>query len=48
LRGERLAALSKMLPNIYGTLSENGAKIDLATQVSVPARSAAVFHSRPQ
>src|ERR1035438_4600669 len=32
LRGERLAALSKMLPNIYGTLSENGAKIDLATQ----------------
>src|SRR6202167_1265810 len=32
LRGERLAALSKMLPNIYGALSENGAKIDLATQ----------------
>jgi outer membrane protein TolC len=32
LRGERLAALSKMLPNIYGTVSENGAKIDLATQ----------------
>lgn len=32
LRGERLAALSKMLPNIYGTLSENGAKIDLASQ----------------
>jgi outer membrane protein TolC len=32
LRGERLAALSKMLPNIYGTLSENAAKIDLATQ----------------
>jgi outer membrane protein TolC len=32
LRGERLAALSKMLPNIYGTLAENGAKIDLATQ----------------
>ena len=31
LRGERLAALSKMLPNIYGTLSENGAKIDLAS-----------------
>src|SRR6202035_1712024 len=25
-------ALSKMLPNIYGTLSENGAKIHLATQ----------------
>jgi hypothetical protein len=32
LRGERLAALSMMLPNIYGTLSENGAKIDLGTQ----------------
>src|ERR1700680_5307831 len=32
LRGERLAALSQMLPHIYGTLSENGAKIDLATQ----------------
>jgi outer membrane protein TolC len=32
LRGERLAALSKMLPNIFGTLSVNGAKIDLATQ----------------
>jgi len=32
LRGERLAALSKMLPNIYGTVSENGAKIDLGTQ----------------
>jgi outer membrane protein TolC len=32
LRGERLVALSKMLPNIFGTLSENGAKIDLATQ----------------
>src|SRR6202140_780761 len=36
LRGERLAALSKMLPNIYGTLSENGAKIDLATQGLTP------------
>jgi hypothetical protein len=32
LRGERLAALSMLLPNIYGTLSENGAKIDLGTQ----------------
>jgi outer membrane protein TolC len=32
LRGERLAALSMLLPNIYGTLSENGAKIDLQTQ----------------
>jgi hypothetical protein len=48
LRGERLAALSKMLPNIYGTLSENGAKIDLATQGLRPARSAAVFHSQPR
>lgn len=48
LRGERLAALSKMLPNIYGTLSENGSKIDLATQLSLPARSAAVFRSQPQ
>jgi outer membrane protein TolC len=32
LRGERLAALSMLLPNIYGTLSENGAKVDLQTQ----------------
>jgi outer membrane protein TolC len=32
LRGERLAALSLMLPNIYATLSETGAKIDLETQ----------------
>jgi outer membrane protein TolC len=32
LRGQRLAALSQMLPNIYGTLSETGAKIDLQTQ----------------
>jgi len=31
LRGKRLAALSQMLPNIYGTLSETGAKIDLQT-----------------
>jgi outer membrane protein TolC len=32
LRGERLAALSMLLPNIYGTLSETGAKVDLQTQ----------------
>jgi outer membrane protein TolC len=32
LRGERLAALSQMLPNIYATLSATGAKIDLQTQ----------------
>jgi outer membrane protein TolC len=32
LRGERLAALSMLLPNIYGTFSENGAKVDLQTQ----------------
>jgi outer membrane protein TolC len=32
LRGERLAALSILLPNIFATLSENGAKIDLGTQ----------------
>jgi outer membrane protein TolC len=32
LRGERLAALSQLLPNIYGTLTETGAKIDLETQ----------------
>jgi outer membrane protein TolC len=32
LRGERLAALSELLPNIYATVSENAAKIDLATQ----------------
>jgi outer membrane protein TolC len=29
LRGLRLAALSEMLPNIYGTISETGAKTDL-------------------
>jgi outer membrane protein TolC len=29
LRGERLAALSQMLPNIYGTLSETASKLDL-------------------
>src|SRR6202453_4820154 len=32
LRGERLAALSQLLPNIYATLTETGAKIDLETQ----------------
>ena len=32
LRGERLAALSMLLPNIYATLSENGAKVDLQTE----------------
>jgi outer membrane protein TolC len=32
LRGERLAALSQLLPNIYATLTESGAKIDLETQ----------------
>ena len=31
LRGERLAALSKLLPNIYGTASETGEKLDLQT-----------------
>ncbi len=31
LRGERLAALSAMLPNIYATLSETGTKLDLQT-----------------
>ena len=32
LRGARLAALSQLLPNIYGTLTETGAKIDLEAQ----------------
>jgi outer membrane protein TolC len=32
LRGQRLAALSQMLPNIYATFSETSAKIDLQTQ----------------
>jgi hypothetical protein len=32
LRGERLSALSEMLPNIYASLSENGAKIDLQSE----------------
>jgi outer membrane protein TolC len=32
LRGARLAALSQMLPNIYGTLSETVAKIDLQAE----------------
>jgi hypothetical protein len=32
LRGARLAALSQMLPNIYATISETVAKIDLQTQ----------------
>jgi outer membrane protein TolC len=32
LRGERLAALSQMLPNIYGTLSETGSKLDLQAE----------------
>ncbi len=32
LRGERLFALSEMLPNIYASLSENGAKIDLQAE----------------
>ncbi len=31
-RAQRLAALSRMLPNIYGTLDETGAKIDLQTE----------------
>ena len=31
LRGERLAALSEMLPNIYASLSETGTKLDLQT-----------------
>jgi outer membrane protein TolC len=30
-RAQRLAALSQMLPNIYGTLTETGAKVDLQT-----------------
>jgi len=30
-RAQRLAALSQMLPNIYGTLSEASAKVDLQT-----------------
>jgi outer membrane protein TolC len=32
LRGERLAALSQMLPNIYGTLSETVSKLDLQAE----------------
>ena len=43
LRGERLAALSQLLPNIYGTVSETGAKIDLQTQ----GLSAGTFGSLP-
>ncbi len=31
LRGERLAALGELLPNIYATLSETGTKLDLQT-----------------
>ena len=31
LRGQRLATLSELLPDIYGTVSETGAKIDLQT-----------------
>jgi outer membrane protein TolC len=30
-RAQRLSALSQMLPNIYGTISESGAKTDLQT-----------------
>jgi hypothetical protein len=30
-RAQRLAALSQMLPNIYGTLTETSAKVDLQT-----------------
>ena len=47
LRGQRLSALSALLPNIYATLAESSAKTDLATQglasstfgggVSIPA-----------
>lgn len=47
LRGQRLGALSALLPNIYATLSESGAKTDLQTSglssstfggaVSIPA-----------
>jgi outer membrane protein TolC len=36
LRGERLAALSRLLPNVYVTLSETGAKSDLETQGITP------------
>src|SRR6202140_1023388 len=43
LRGQRLAALSQMLPNIYATLSETGAKIDLQSQ----GLSAGTFGSVP-
>ncbi|WP_158792115.1 TolC family protein [Granulicella sp. L60] len=32
VRAQRLSALSALLPNIYATLSENGAKVDLQTQ----------------
>ncbi len=32
LRGQRLAALAELLPNIYATISETGAKTDLQTQ----------------
>ena len=31
LRGERLAALSQLLPQVFGTLSESGFKVDLET-----------------
>jgi outer membrane protein TolC len=43
LRGQRLAALSQMLPNIYATLSETDAKIDLQAQ----GLSAGTFGSVP-
>jgi outer membrane protein TolC len=31
-RAQRLAALAQLLPNIYGSLSENGAKVDLQAE----------------
>jgi outer membrane protein TolC len=43
LRGARLAALSQMLPNIYGTMSESVEKIDLQAQ----GLSAGVFGAMP-
>ncbi len=36
-RGQRLAALSQMLPNIYGSLAENGAKVDLVAEGFTPS-----------
>jgi outer membrane protein TolC len=36
-RGRRLSSLSQMLPNIYGSLAENGAKADLQAEGLTPS-----------